>query len=57
MDYSILDVSKVEAFNGSYFKRWQKRVLFLVEMAIVAYVLFEPRVQESEDQLHSQGHC
>lgn len=51
MDYFIPDVSKVESFNGSYFKRWQKKFLFLLKMANVAYVLFEPRVQESEDQL------
>lgn len=51
MDYSIPNVSKVESFNGSYFKRWQKKVLFLLEMANVAYVLFESRVQETEDQL------
>lgn len=56
MDFSIpnisktLDVSNIEPFNGSHFKRLEDRVLFLLEIAGVAFVLIEAKPEDNLEQ-------
>lgn len=46
----ISNVSKIEPFNGSHFKRCQERVLFLLKMTGVAFVLTKAKFEENQKQ-------
>jgi hypothetical protein len=36
----VLDMSKLEPFDGNHYKRWSDRLLFYLETIFVGYVLF-----------------
>ncbi|GJR95704.1 zinc finger, CCHC-type containing protein [Tanacetum coccineum] len=44
------DIVKLDRFDGGSFKRWQKKMQFLLGTLKVAYVLTKPYPEESEDE-------
>ncbi|GJS65124.1 hypothetical protein Tco_0679688 [Tanacetum coccineum] len=44
------DIVKLDRFDGGSFKRWQKKMQFLLATLKVAYVLTKPYPKESEDE-------
>ncbi|GKB15112.1 zinc finger, CCHC-type containing protein [Tanacetum coccineum] len=44
------DIVKLDRFDGGSFKRWQKKIQFLLATVKVAYVLTKPYPKESEDE-------
>ncbi|GJT08380.1 hypothetical protein Tco_0842842 [Tanacetum coccineum] len=44
------DIVKLDRFDGGSFKRWQKKIQFLLATLKVAYVLTKPYPKESEDE-------
>ncbi|GJV14055.1 zinc finger, CCHC-type containing protein [Tanacetum coccineum] len=44
------DIVKLDRFDGGSFKRWQKKMQFLLATLKVAYVLTKPYPEESEDE-------
>ncbi|GKC60540.1 hypothetical protein Tco_1088138 [Tanacetum coccineum] len=45
-----IDIVKLDRFDGESFKRWQKKMQFLLATLNVAYVLTKPYPEESEDE-------
>ncbi|GJS17923.1 hypothetical protein Tco_0412395 [Tanacetum coccineum] len=45
-----IDIVKLDHFDGGSFKRWQKKMQFLLATLNVAYVLTKPCPEESEDE-------
>ena len=41
---------KLDKFVGNEFRRWQKKMLFLLTTLKVAYVISTPRPSEKEDE-------
>lgn len=50
MDFPNPDLNKIEPFSGFHFKRWEERVLFLLEMVGVAFVLTNTKPEDNQDQ-------
>ena len=46
---TIPDVTKIEPFNGSNFKRWQQRIMMLLDIACVAFVLTDLKPEEDTE--------
>nr|GEX39554.1 potassium channel AKT2/3-like [Tanacetum cinerariifolium] len=44
------DIVKLDRFDGGSFKRWQKKMQFLLATLKVAYVLTKPYLEESENK-------
>nr|GEV93881.1 T-complex protein 1 subunit zeta 1-like [Tanacetum cinerariifolium] len=44
------DIVKFDRFDGGSFKRWQKKIQFLLGTLNVAYVLTKPYPKESKDE-------
>ena len=44
------DIVKLDRFDGGSFKRWQKKMQFLLATLNVAYVLTNPYPEESENE-------
>ncbi|GKA33956.1 hypothetical protein Tco_0720385, partial [Tanacetum coccineum] len=44
------DIVNLDRFDGGCFKRWQKKIQFLLATVKVAYVLTKPYPKESEDE-------
>ncbi|GJW04920.1 hypothetical protein Tco_1563776 [Tanacetum coccineum] len=44
------DIVKLDRFDGGSFKRWQKKMQFLLATLNVAYVLTKPYPEESKDK-------
>ena len=42
----ILEISKLEAFDGNNFKRWKERVLPSLEFTEIDWVLYEPKLED-----------
>ena len=40
------DVSKIDVFNGSFFKRWQERVFSVLDVMNLADYLTKPKPEE-----------
>jgi hypothetical protein len=38
------DVTKIEPFNGNNFKRWQQKVLAVLDFTKISYALHEPKL-------------
>ncbi|GJV48890.1 zinc finger, CCHC-type containing protein [Tanacetum coccineum] len=50
------DIVKLDRFDGGSFKRWQKKMQFLLATLKVAYVLSKPYPKESEDETLVASH-
>ncbi|XP_077214618.1 uncharacterized protein LOC143849484 [Tasmannia lanceolata] len=47
---SVSDVTKIEPFNGMFFKRWQQKILMILDISGVEYVLKTAKpIEGSED--------
>ena len=44
------DIVKLDRFDGGSFKRWQKKMQFLLATLKVSYVLTNPYPEESENE-------
>ena len=42
----ILEISKLEAFDGNSFKRWKERVLPILEFTEIDWILYEPKPED-----------
>ena len=47
---AILDMSKLEPFDGNHYKWWSERMLFYLEAIRVNYVLFDDCVPTNMDE-------
>ena len=45
------NIVKLEKFVGVDFRRWQKKMLFLLTTLNVAYVISTPRPEDKEDEM------
>ena len=43
------DTSKIDPFNGTFFKRWQERVFFAIDLVNLGHILTDPK---PEDDYH-----
>ena len=43
------DISKIDPFNGTFFKRWQERVFSIIDVVNLAHILIDSK---SEDGSH-----
>ena len=50
------DIVKLDCFDGESFKRWQKKMQFLLTTLKVAYVLTNLYNKESENETLNQSH-
>ena len=46
---SLVNVSKIEVFNGQSFRHWQERVHTLLDMHGVVFAFFTPKLDASVD--------
>ncbi|GKB78337.1 hypothetical protein Tco_0945232, partial [Tanacetum coccineum] len=49
-------IVKLDHFDGGSFKRWQKKMQFLLATLKVAYILTKPYPEESEDETLVTSH-
>ena len=45
------DTSKIDPFNGTFFKRWQKRVFSVIDVVNLGYILTDPKLEDGFDLL------
>lgn len=50
INFLVPELSKIESFNGSHFKRWEERVLLLLEMIGVSCALIEAKPPENNQE-------
>ncbi|GJT38608.1 hypothetical protein Tco_0938473 [Tanacetum coccineum] len=50
------DIVKLDCFDGGSFKRWQKKMQFLLATLKVAYVLTKPYPIETENETLNDSH-
>ena len=46
---SLSDISRIELFNGTHFKRWQERVLSTLDVTGYAFVIIDPKSEKEKD--------
>ena len=59
MDTSILvatkvipDASRIESFDGNNFKRWQHRILEVLDFSQISFVLQDPKPDQDSENFH-----
>ncbi|GJS67038.1 hypothetical protein Tco_0681602 [Tanacetum coccineum] len=52
----LIDIVKLDRFDGGSFKRWQKKMHFLLATLNVEYVLTKPYPKESENETLAESH-
>ena len=45
------DTSKIDPFNGTFFKRWQERVFSAIDVVNLRYILTDPKLEDSSHLL------
>ena len=54
---SFIDISKIKAFDGNNFKRWQERVHSILDMHGVAFALTKFKPKDGNKQLENSIHA
>ena len=47
----LLDATKIESFDGNNFKRWQQKVLVILDFIKISSAINEPRLEEESKEL------
>ncbi|KAF8379797.1 hypothetical protein HHK36_029246 [Tetracentron sinense] len=50
---SLPDTSKIESFNGLFFKRWQERVFSSLDMVNLTHILKDPKPSEDAEKIQT----
>ena len=45
------DTSKIDPFNGTFFKRWHERFFFAIDVVNLGYILTDPKPEDNSDLL------
>ena len=45
------DTSKIDPFNGTFFKRWQERVFSAIDVVNLGYILTDPKLEDGSHLL------
>ena len=45
------DKSKIDPFNGTFFKRWQERVFSAIDVVNLGHILTDPKPEDSSHML------
>ena len=45
------DTSKIDPFNGTFFKRWQERVFFAIDLVNLGHILTDPKLKDGSHLL------
>ena len=45
------DTSKIDPVNGSFFKRWQERVFFVIDVVDLEHILTDPKPENGSHLL------
>ena len=45
------DTSKIDHFNGTFFKRWQERVYFAIDVVNLVNILIDPKPKSDSEDL------
>ena len=45
------DTSKIDPFNGTFFKRWQERVFFAIDVVNLGHILINPKPENGSHLL------
>ena len=40
------DTSKIDPFNGTFFKRWQERVFSIIDVVNLGHILTDPKPED-----------
>ena len=49
--HTHLDTSKIDPFNGTFFKRWQERVFFAIDVVNLGHILIDPKPEDGSQLL------
>ena len=49
--YTRPDISKINPFNGTFFKRWQERVFSAIDVVNLGHILIDPKPEDGFDLL------
>ena len=45
------DTSKIDPFNGTFFKRWQERVFSTIDVVNLGHILIDPKSEDGSESL------
>ena len=51
--YTRPDTSKFDPFNGTFFKRWQERVFFAIDVVNLEHILTNPKPKNGSHMLQT----
>ena len=46
---SLLDISRIEPFNGTHYKRWQEKVMSILDVTGYAFAITDPKSKKEKD--------
>ena len=49
--HTRLDTSKIDPFNGTFFKRWQENVFFTIDVVNLGHILTDPKPEDGFESL------
>ena len=49
--HTHLNTSKIDPFNGTFFKRWQERVFFAIDVVNLGHILTDPKPEDGSHLL------
>ena len=45
------DISKIDPFNGTFFKKWQERVFSAIDVVNLRHILIDPKLEDGSHLL------
>ena len=49
--HTHLDTSKIDPFNGTFFKRWQEKVFSAIDVVNLRHILIDPKPEDGSHLL------
>ena len=51
--HTHLDTSKIDPFNGTFFKRWQEKVFSAIDVVNLGHILTDPKLEDGSHLLQT----
>ena len=46
---SLPDISRIEPFNGTHYKRWQEKVMSALDVTGYSFAITDPKAEKEKD--------
>ena len=46
---SLPDISRIEPFNGTHYKRWQEKVMFTLDVTGYTFAITDPKLEKEKE--------